>query len=195
MVASQMRRGSNIRWVEVREERPTDVQAVRNVHRQAFGDDGRVVGALVNDLRATVTAGDGLSLVAERDGRVVGHVMFSVSLLDAPSRLVAVQVLSPLGVAPSHQRQGVGAALVSRGLVVMADRGAPAVFLEGSPDYYSRFGFMPAVQRGFRKPSLRIPDAAFQVFTLPAYEPWMTGTLVYAETFWRHDVVGIRDSG
>jgi putative acetyltransferase len=76
----------------------------------------------------------------------------------------------------------------------MADRGVPAVFLEGSPVYYPRFDFMPAVQLGFRKPSLRIPDAAFQVITLPAYEPWMTGTVVYAETFWRHDVVGIRDS-
>jgi putative acetyltransferase len=180
--------------VEIREERPADADAVRVVHRQAFGEAGRVVGALVNDLRARVTAGDGLSLVAEYEGRVVGHVMFTGSLLDAPSRLVSVQVLSPLGVAPARQRQGVGAALVRRGLAMMADRRVPAVFVEGSSVYYSRFGFIPAAQLGFLKPSLRIPDAAFQVITLPAYEPWMTGTLVYAETFWRHDVVGIRDS-
>jgi len=77
----------------------------------------------------------------------------------------------------------------------MADRGVPAVFLEGSPVYYPRFGFTPAGPLGFRKPSLRIPDAAFQTVTLPAYEPWMTGTLVYADTFWRHDAVGIRDPG
>lgn len=184
----------------MRDERPSDAQAVRDVHRQAFavsprgGDWGRVVGALVDDLRVAVTAGDGLSLVAECDGRVVGHVMFTAGLLDAPSRLVAVQVLSPLGVAPSHQCRGLGAALVSRGLAVMSDRGVPAVFLEGSPVYYPRFGFMPAMPLGFRKPSLRIPDAAFQAVTLPAYEPWMTGTLVYADTFWRHDAVGIRDS-
>jgi putative acetyltransferase len=93
--ASKTGGGSSICRVEVREERPTDAQAVRNVHRRAFGDEGRVVGALVDDLRATVTAGDGLSLVAEYDGRVVGHVMFTVSLLDAPSRLVPVQLLSP----------------------------------------------------------------------------------------------------
>jgi putative acetyltransferase len=181
--------------VEVREERPADADAVRGVHRQAFCDAGRVVGALVDDLRATVRAGDGLSLVADCDGRVVGHVMFTGSLLDASSRLVSVQVLSPLGVAPGRQRQGVGAALVRRGLAVMAERRVPAVFVEGSSVYYSRFGFVSAVQLGFRKPSLRIPDAAFQVITLPAYEPWMTGTLTYAETFWRHDVVGIRDYG
>ena len=45
---------------------------------------------------------------------------------------------------------------------------------------------------GFRKPSLRIPDAAFQVMVLPAYEPWMTGTLVYSATFWEYDCVGLR---
>jgi putative acetyltransferase len=48
---------------------------------------------------------------------------------------------------------------------------------------------------GFRKPSLRTPDAAFQVLRLAAYEPWMTGTLIYAEPFWRHDAVGLRDPG
>lgn len=42
-------------------------------------------------------------------------------------------------------------------------------------------------------PSLRMPDAAFQVARLPAYEPWMTGTLVYSETFWALDCVGLRD--
>ena len=74
----------------------------------------------------------------------------------------------------------------------MSDRGVPAVFLEGSPGYYHRFGFLPGGPLGFRRPSLRIPDAAFQVATLAAYQPWMTGTLVYADTFWRHDAVGIR---
>lgn len=69
----------------------------------------------------------------------------------------------------------------------------PLVFLEGAPDYYSRFGFEPGGELGFRNPSLRISDAAFQALRLPAYEPWMTGTLVYSEIFWRHDAVGLRD--
>jgi hypothetical protein len=51
----------------------------------------------------------------------------------------------------------------------------------------------PGDDQGFRKPSLRIPDGAFQALRLPEYEPWMTGTLVYAEPFWRHDAVGLRD--
>ncbi|HXM59137.1 MAG TPA: GNAT family N-acetyltransferase, partial [Candidatus Dormibacteraeota bacterium] len=98
--------------MEVRQERPDDRAAVRDVHVRAFGGQGVVVADLVDTLRGLVEAGDGLSLVAERSGRVVGHVMFTRSLLDAPRRLVDVHVLSPLGVAPEHQRQGVGAALV-----------------------------------------------------------------------------------
>jgi putative acetyltransferase len=82
--------------------------------------------------------------------------------------------------------------MVRRGLELLAERDVPLVFLEGSPLYYSRFGFEPGAENGFRKPSLRIPDAGFQVCKLPAYEPWMTGTLVYDAAFWRHDCVGLR---
>jgi putative acetyltransferase len=181
--------------MELREERPGDRKAVRSVQLRAFGDEGSMVADLVDTLRDGIAAGGGLALVAEVDGQVAGHVMFTRSLLDAPRRLVEVQVLSPLGVLPGRQRQGIGSALVRHGLKIVADRGAPLVFLEGSPRYYPRFGFVPGGTLGFRKPSLRIPDAAFQVATLPAYESWMTGTLVYAEPFWRHDAVGLRDPG
>jgi putative acetyltransferase len=163
------------------------------VHLAAFGDHGEVVANLVDDLRGAVARGEGLSLVAEERDRIVGHVMFSPSLLDAPKRLVSVQVLSPIGVVPASQRQGVGTTLIRRGGELLIERLVPLVFLEGPPAYYSRFGFHPAVEHGFRKPSLRIPDAAFQVLRLPAYEPWMTGTLVYSEAFWGNDVVGLRD--
>jgi putative acetyltransferase len=74
----------------------------------------------------------------------------------------------------------------------LATREVPLVFLEGSPAYYARFGFLPGSEHGFRRPSLRIPAAAFQVHLLPAYESWMTGTLVYRQEFWDHDVVGLR---
>lgn len=52
---------------------------------------------------------------------------------------------------------------------------------------------MPGSDLGFRRPSLRIPEPAFQVILLPAYEEWMTGTLVYSRVFWDHDCVGLRD--
>jgi putative acetyltransferase len=192
MRLSAVRDVASLLRVRCRPETSEDHPAVRSLHRVAFGDHGAVVADLVDDLRDSVSEQDGLSLVAEDAGVVVGHVMLTRSLLDAPRRLVDVQVLSPLGVLPGHQRAGIGSSLVREGLRVMAERSVPVVFLEGSPAYYSRFGFGPGADQGFRKPSLRIPDAAFQAVRLPAYQPWMTGTLVYSETFWRHDAVGLR---
>jgi putative acetyltransferase len=167
--------------VDLHAEQPRHREAIDNIHHRAFGEHGSVVATLVGALRCDDPGA--LSLVAEDAGQVVGHIMFTRSLLDAPRRLVEVQVLSPLAVAPERQHEGIGSALVNQGMRMLDQRGEPAVFLEGDPGYYSRFGFTAGASIGFRKPSLRIPDAAFQAATLSAYEPWMTGTLVYSATF------------
>lgn len=179
--------------MHIRDEQLADETAVRLLHLAAFGDHGTLVADLVEGLRRAATTQNSLSLVASDADRLVGHVLFTRSLLDAPRRLVEVQVLSPVCVLPERQREGVGSALIKRGLDVLSERAVPLVFLEGPPTYYSRFGFRPGAELGFRKPSLRIPDAAFQAVPLAAYEAWMTGTLVYSDVFWQHDAVGLRD--
>ena len=133
--------------------------------------------------------------MAVLDGRVVGRVLLSQSWVDAPARLVEVLVLSPLAVAPEHQREGIGGRLVRHALREAERAGAPLVILEGSPRYYPRFGFEQASGHGFTAPSDRIPDAGFQVVRLRWYEPWMTGAVVYAEQFWAFDCVGLREHG
>jgi putative acetyltransferase len=176
--------------VRIRPERDGEQAAIRALVEDAFGDP--VVGALVDGLRASPDWIDGMSLVAEEEDRLVGHVLFTRSLLDAPARLVDVLVLSPLSVAKDSQGRGIGSGLVRYGLEQAARRPEPLVFLEGSPRYYGRFGFEPGRALGFRRPSLRIPEPGFQALRLPSYEPWMTGTLVYSRVFWDLDCVGLR---
>jgi putative acetyltransferase len=182
--------------VSCRAEVPADRDAIRRVHTSAFGDDG-TVAALADALRAAPAPLAPLSFVASVDGgaggEIVGHVMLSASRLDAPSRLVSVYVLSPLGVLPGYQRQGIGTALIEVALAAARDSGVPLVFLEGDPAYYGRRGFERADALGFRAPSLRIPPPAFQVARMPGYESWMTGTLVYHDAFWAYDCVGLRE--
>lgn len=184
---------ANRSWL-IREERPDDHDQVRRLQTAAFAQQGDRVADLVDALRKGLSPTNGLSLVATDSEMVVGHVMFTRSLLDAPARLVDVQVLSPVGVLPEHQRQGIGSMLITTGLDMLNARGVPLVFLEGSPGYYRRFGFVAGADLGFRKPSLRIPDAGFQVKVLDAYETWMTGTLVYSQAFWDLDLVGLRET-
>jgi putative acetyltransferase len=180
---------ASFRLMALRIEQARDHEAVGSVQRTAFGGShGFTVARLVDALRPVA-----LSLVSEEAAEVVGHVMFSPALVDAQRRLVTVRTLSPLAVAPEWQGRGIGSALVRDGLRRLDEEGVPLVFLEGDPRYFSRFGFGPGGEQGFRKPSLRIPDAGFQVVRLSAYEPWMTGTFVYPDTFWEYGCVGLRE--
>lgn len=175
----------------VRPERAGDHDAVREVHRRAFGG-GERVPALADALRAAPASLPPLPLVASAGDRVVGHVMLSACRLDALPRLVDVLSLSPLGVLPQFQGQGIGTRLVAAGLAEADRRGVPLVFLEGSPHYYGSRGFADATKLGFRPPTLRYPPGAFQVAALSSHEAWMTGTFVYSDVFWAHDCVGLR---
>jgi putative acetyltransferase len=139
-------------------------------------------------------AGQGGAAVVARDGDVMqGFALLTIGTLDTFDGLVSVGVLGPLAVGPGHQRKGVGKSLVAEVERQARARELPVLFLEGDPAYYSRLGFLPAKPMGMRKPSIRIPDGAFQCITLDGYSESMTGTLVYPEPFWTHNCVGLRD--
>ena len=125
--------------IAIRPEEPRDIEAVRRVNQLAFGRDAeaRIVDALRDAGKVT------LSLVADDDGDVVGHVLFSpITLQPAPPSFKAL-ALGPLAVLPERQGQGIGSRLVRLGVAQCLRDGADAIFLEGSLAYYSRFGFEP----------------------------------------------------
>lgn len=175
----------------IRPEAPADRAAVRRVVTEAFERHGEDVADLVDALEAAGHVRT--SLLAEAGGEVVGHVQLNRSWVDARERLVEVLVLSPLAVAPQAQRSGIGTALLRAAVDAARESGAPAVFLEGSPSWYAARGFRRGSELGFERPSVRIPDPAFQVVAFDSREPWMAGRLVYCDPFWALDCVGLRD--
>jgi putative acetyltransferase len=172
----------------IRPQIPEDAAAVRDVIGRAFEAHPEVVALE----EALAGRSDSTGYVALADDRVVGQVRLTRGWVDAEARLVEVLVLSPLSVAPEWHRRGIGRALVAHAVAEATRAGVPAVFLEGDPAYYARLGWRPASELGVTPPSARIPTPACQAVPLPGWEPWMRGALVYAETFWAFDCVGLR---
>jgi len=185
--------------VSIREQTLADTDHVWELLTDAFSGDDRVArlaeALLDGPSRLALVAVDSNGSENEDghgDGRIVGNLQLSRSWLDTDIRLVDVLVMSPVAVTPDRQRQGIGGRLVQEGLRQATAVGAPLIWLEGHPDYYPQFGFARGGELGFRAPSHRIPAEAFQVTTLPAWEPWMVGGFVYPDEFWAHDCVGPR---
>ena len=122
---------------QVRAERDADIAAIRTVNREAFGGEAEV--ELVDAVRANGDAA--VSLVAETDTDVIGHILFSHLPIRAPGTEVAAVALAPMSVFPRWQRRGVGSALVRTGLDRCRNAGFAAVVVLGHPAYYPRFGF------------------------------------------------------
>jgi predicted N-acetyltransferase YhbS len=92
------------------------------------------------------------SLVAEIDGRVVGHALFTAVRLQSDRQSVSGQILAPLAVSKEHQGEGIGGSLIAEGLKHLAASGVELVFVLGHPDYYRKFGFRPAGVLGYEAP-------------------------------------------
>jgi putative acetyltransferase len=116
-----------------------------------------------------------ISLVAEADGIVIGHVAISpVSISDGTSGWFG---LGPISVLPQHQRRGVGSQLIREGLRILRDRGASGCVVLGEPGYYSRFGFQA-------DPNLVLPGVPSEYFQTVAFDSSRPrGTVTYHEAF------------
>ncbi|MGZ4441106.1 MAG: GNAT family N-acetyltransferase, partial [Gaiellaceae bacterium] len=145
----------------IRPERPGDEDAIRAVETAAFGRE--LEAKIVDDLRGSPAFIPDLSLVAEKDGKVVGHVLISRGSVD-PSG-APILLLGPIGVDPERQGQGIGRALVEAALEGARRLGAPCVALIGDPALYERFGFVHAEPLGVLPPA-GWPSRPFQVARL-----------------------------
>jgi putative acetyltransferase len=134
--------------ITIREETLEDRPAIREVNESAFATPEEA--ELVDRLRA-----DGLvlaSLVACDGGEVVGHILFSALPIETAGRRLRGAALAPMAVRPDRQRQGLGSALVRRGLEACRALGVEAVVVLGHPAFYPRFGFSAETARHLEAP-------------------------------------------
>ncbi|PYI54633.1 GNAT family N-acetyltransferase [Paenibacillus flagellatus] len=168
----------------IRTETANDHDAVFRLNREAFG--GRETESrLVERIRGSAGFIPELSLVAVRNGRVVGHLLLSkAEIVDGERRHEAV-VLAPIAVLPEEQRKGIGRALIGEGFERCVRLGFEVVCLIGHPDYYPRFGFRPAKEAGLELKQFRVPDDVFMVRELrEGALQEIGGELRYPESFW-----------
>ena len=143
--------------IHIRVSEDQDRDRILAIHRSAFGDDeGPVIANLVEEMLADPTGKPIFSLIAERGGDLVGHVLFTSATLD-PNGKVSAQILAPLAVTRDQHGQGTGSRLVKDGFAHLESAGVELVFVLGYPNYYSKFGFAPAGARGFQAPYPILP--------------------------------------
>lgn len=147
--------------INVRTEKTEDISAVRRVNKLAFGRADEAV--LVDRLR--LAAQPQISLVAVENGQVVGHIFFSPVFVESAGSDFAAMGLAPMAVLPERQNQGIGSLLVREGLKECQRLGCDAVVVLGHPEYYPRFGFVPASRKGVRC-EYPVPDEAFMLIEL-----------------------------
>lgn len=167
--------------ITIRQETPADHAEIYSLIQTAFASaehrDGNEQD-LVDALRKSEAFIPELSLVAQLDRRIAGHILFTKARIGKTTQLS----LAPLSVLPPFQRQGIGTALIQEGHRIAKELGYAYSIVLGSETYYPRLGYAPASLYGIRPP-FEVPDANFMAFPLRIPAPQISGVLEYAPEF------------
>lgn len=161
----------------VRPERSDDLATIRQINIAAFGraDEADLVDALRAEGALL------LSLVAELESVVAGHILFSRMWIDSAHATTSAVALSPMAVLPEYQNRGIGGALVRRGLKLLQDMREQIVLVLGHPSYYQRFGFSSEKARLLETPFP--PDSYMAVELAPGALAGVSGKVRYPGSF------------
>jgi putative acetyltransferase len=162
----------------IRPETNADHQAIRHVNRIAFGqgEEARLVDALRDGGYVQV------SLVVEVGGQVVGHILFSDLPIITRAGTVPALALAPMAVLPEFQNQGIGSALVQRGLEACRQQGHRIVVVLGHAHFYPRFGFSPKLAAHLESP-FSGSDSFMAVELVPGALDGVAGRVQYPPPF------------
>ena len=166
----------------IRQETPFDIAAIHDANKQAF--DGREAEAgLVDAIRKSENFISELSLVAEENGQILGHILFSRIYIETENGQLPALALAPMAVLPKYQKQGIGSMLVRQGLDECKRLGHMIVIVLGHPTYYPRFGFSAQLAKPLECPYGDCGEAWMAVELIPGALQGMRGKVVYPAAF------------
>jgi putative acetyltransferase len=149
--------------INIRHETTNDYPGIKQVNDLAFGQPNESL--LIQKLRMNPDFIDKLSLVAEINERIIGHILFFPIKVLGASKDYGSLALAPMSVMPDFQNKGIGGQLIMKGLEVAKDLGFKSVIVVGHKDYYPKFGFAPAGKWSIKAP-FDLPDEVFMAMEL-----------------------------
>lgn len=165
--------------MNIRKEQASDIEKIWEVNTEAF--ETETEANLVNALRSSGCTY--LSLVAETEDNVVGHILFTRVELTGNENRIKIMGLAPMAVLSQYQKKRIGSKLVKAGLERCQSLGYDAVVVLGHPNYYPRFGFAPSAEFGI-KSEYEVPDEVFMIMELvPESLKHHAGVIKYHEAF------------
>ncbi len=167
--------------MKIRMENSNDYGTVYNVIKIAFASAEKTDGKeqdLVTALRNSEAFVPELSLVAEKNGKIAGHILFTKIRIGTDTALA----LAPLSVSPEHQRQGIGQALIKEGHRIAKELGYRIIVVLGSEKYYPKCGYLPASIFGIKAP-FEVPDQNFMAIELFGGNTAINAVVEYAKEF------------
>lgn len=167
--------------MNIRKEKTEDYTSIYTVVKAAFDGAEHTDGKeqdLVMALRKGKSYIPDLALVAEENGKIVGHIMFTKARIGRTD----VLALAPLSVLPEYQRKGIGTALIEEGHKIARNLGYGYSVVLGSETYYPRAGYVPADTLGIRPP-FEVPRENFMAIKIGKTSPDVSGTMKYAKEF------------
>lgn len=167
--------------LKIRQESPNDYKEVYNVAKIAFKTtehSDRNEHDLVTALRNSNNFIPELSLVAIKDNKIIGYILFTKIKIGEYEEIA----LAPLAVLPQYQRKGIGRKLIEEGHKIAKELGYHYSIVLGSENYYPKFRYVPAIQYGIKAP-FEVPNENFMAIKLNDTDAEIKGTVEYAKEF------------
>jgi putative acetyltransferase len=148
--------------ITIRKENENDHMKIKQINDEAFGQPQE--GMVVDKLRKLDA--NALSLVAEIDGILVGHIFYSTAEIESDNERIVGMGLAPMAVLPEYQKQGIGKKLITESINLLVQKATPFIIVLGHDNYYPKFGFETASKHGIKCQWKDVPDDAFMIMII-----------------------------